>query len=635
MDVLVQLINPRSTAELYTAILTEGSAILGVVDGFISLVNPRDNVLQWKAGSGLFKTCRSYNIERGLGVAGMAWETGGSVIVNNYRQWAKRGTDPLSEKTHSLIAVPLLEDKSILGVITFINTQEDFYFTQQHVQELEQFCILAASAILNIRERENLENKLIAKKIAQEVLKESELKFRLITENIPDLILQVDQHGKISYASPSSKGILGYTPRRLLGTFIFDYVYKEDVPLAFKILQTFQQKGSVENCELRVQNACGGTIWMEFKAKPLFDKKRSFLRAVIASHDITARKQAEKELNLVSHYDSLTGLYNRTFFEKEVEAYVYAEVTRGIIICDIDGLKLVNDSLGHQAGDGLLMAVANIISKAAVGHVAARIGGDEFAVFINNCAVDEINRICRKIRKGVSAYNKQEGVIPLSLSIGFSYSDSPVTKIYEIIKEADDNMYHNKLVNTRSARLNIAHTMLKIVEQRDVRGNINYGSVEHLATHIAGLLGMANDSMEFLKLLAKFHDIGKIGIGEQILGKQGILTSHEQSEIKKHPEIGYRIARSVPDLLSISDFILKHHERWDGSGYPLGLKENQIPVECRIMAIIEAYFAMVTDRPYRKALPQDKALEELSKGAGKQFDPGLVKMFSELVSTRT
>jgi HD-GYP domain-containing protein (c-di-GMP phosphodiesterase class II) len=168
---------------------------------------------------------------------------------------------------------------------------------------------------------------------------------------------------------------------------------------------------------------------------------------------------------------------------------------------------------------------------------------------------------------------------------------------------------------------------MKALEARDF---ITEGHAVRLQGYVTGLataIRMPMRSVSDLNLLAKFHDIGKVGVRDSILFKAGALTTEEAVEMQRHTEIGHRIAQSAPDLAPIADWILKHHEWWNGSGYPLGLKGKEIPLECRILAIADAYDAMTSDRPYRKAMAHDSAVSELKRFAGVQFDPELVRNF--------
>ena len=172
---------------------------------------------------------------------------------------------------------------------------------------------------------------------------------------------------------------------------------------------------------------------------------------------------------------------------------------------------------------------------------------------------------------------------------------------------------------------------MKALEARDFITEGHANRLQVYVKEMAAVLGMSTRSIFDLCLLAKFHDIGKVGVPDRILFKPGPLTNEEALEMQRHCEIGHLIARSAPDLGPIADWILKHHGWWNGKGYPLGLKGKEIPLECRILAIVDAYDAMTSDRPYRKALSREKALSELKRCSGSQFDPCLVNKFVEIL----
>lgn len=174
--------------------------------------------------------------------------------------------------------------------------------------------------------------------------------------------------------------------------------------------------------------------------------------------------------------------------------------------------------------------------------------------------------------------------------------------------------------------------MIKTLETRDIFTKMHADRVRNSITELGVALGLPESRIKTLRLLARFHDIGKIGISESILLKKEPLTSYEYAELQRHCVIGYQIAQTVPGLQSIADCILKHHEWWNSNGYPLGIKGEDIPFECRILAVVDAYDAMITNRPYRKALSIAEAGAELANGAGKQFDPGMVRVFLRLIA---
>ncbi|MTI83872.1 MAG: PAS domain S-box protein [Firmicutes bacterium] len=351
---------------------------------------------------------------------------------------------------------------------------------------------------------------------------------------------------------------------------------------------------------------------------------------VCVVRDITARKRLENKLKYLSWHDPLTGLYNRVFFEQEMSLNNFQLIS--LIVCDINGLKLVNDSLGHQFGDKLLVATAKVL-KESVGDscVVARIGGDEFAVLLPNSDEIQVDKISKRIRNAVFEYNTENPKVPLSISVGFATSSGVSAGIMELFKEADDNMYREKLYHSRSARSAIVNTLMQTLEERDYITEGHADRLHDLVIDLAKALKLSEQKRIELRLLAQFHDIGKVGIPDRILFKNGSLTGEEVKEMRRHSEIGYRIAQSAPDLTPIADFILKHHEWWNGKGYPLGIKGEEIPLECRILSIADAYDAMTSDRPYRKAMTQLEAVGELKRYAGIQFDPQLVAQFIKLL----
>ncbi|HOV78591.1 MAG TPA: diguanylate cyclase [Bacillota bacterium] len=353
-------------------------------------------------------------------------------------------------------------------------------------------------------------------------------------------------------------------------------------------------------------------------------------------HEIILRNKTEERVKYLTFHDYLTGLYNRAYFEEEMHRLStgrYDPVS--IILCDIDGLKLVNDTMGHETGDSLLVAAASVIKGSfRDGDVVARIGGDEFAVLLPNSGKGAVRSACNRLRNSIKSYNEGNERLPLSISIGFSTRSDVSITMDELYKDADNNMYREKLLRTQSARSGVVQTLKKALGARDFITEGHADRMQDLVTAMAESMSLPDCKIADLRLLAQFHDIGKVGIPDSILFKPGPLTPEEYSEMKRHCEIGHLIAMSPPDLVPIADLILMHHEWWNGKGYPLELKGEEIPLECRILAIADAYDAMTSDRPYRKALSHDQAVKELRKNAGIQFDPYLVNRFVELLNAK-
>jgi HD-GYP domain-containing protein (c-di-GMP phosphodiesterase class II) len=192
-------------------------------------------------------------------------------------------------------------------------------------------------------------------------------------------------------------------------------------------------------------------------------------------------------------------------------------------------------------------------------------------------------------------------------------------------------MYREKMLHRQSASSAIVKTLMKTLEARDFITEGHADRLQKLVESIARTIGLNNQRIADLRLLAKFHDIGKVGIPDRILFKPGPLTPEEARVMKQHCEIGYNIAQSASVLMDIGEWIHKHHEWWNGKGYPLGLKGEEIPLECRILSIADAYDAMTSDRPYRSALSHESAVAEIKRCAGSKFDPYLVQFFLDIL----
>ena len=352
------------------------------------------------------------------------------------------------------------------------------------------------------------------------------------------------------------------------------------------------------------------------------------------------RKSAENHLRFVSLHDALTQLYNRNYFEEEMKRLDRRRAGAvAIVVFDLDGLKMVNDTLGHEQGDRMLVVAARVLRGAfRVGDVVARIGGDEFAALVEDASEKLLGQIRERIRLATEQANRQqpdEVALPVSLSMGYALSSGLDTPMRELFRQADNSMYREKLNRGQSARNSIVQTVMKMLKARDFLTENHSDRLQYLVTQLAERRGLSPERIADLCLLAQFHDLGKVGIPDRILMKPGPLNADEMAEMQKHCEIGHRISLALPELESISEWILKHHEWWNGEGYPLGIAGAKIPLECRILAIADAYDAMTNDRHYRPAMSHQAALDELLQCGGTQFDPELVRLFAELELANT
>ena len=347
--------------------------------------------------------------------------------------------------------------------------------------------------------------------------------------------------------------------------------------------------------------------------------------------DTSERNIMEKQLEYLSYHDSLTGLYNRRFYEEELKRLdTERNLPLTLIMGDVNGLKLINDSFGHVMGDELLQKVAEVLKRGCrIDDIIARLGGDEFVIILPQTDNLETEEIIKRIQDLAS--KEKVGSIDISITFGYESKNNEDENIQEIFKKAEDYMYKKKLFESPSMRGKTIKAIIYTLHEKNKREEQHSHRVSALCKSMGEALGLPEYEMEELKSVGLLHDIGKIAIDENVLNKPGKLTDDEWEEIKRHPEIGYRILNTVNDMSEMANYALHHHERWDGKGYPKGLKGNEIPFVSRIIAISDAYDAITSERSYRSALPEEFVISELQRNAGIQFDPELVRVFIEKV----
>ncbi|MBC7764950.1 MAG: diguanylate cyclase [Hyphomonadaceae bacterium] len=363
-------------------------------------------------------------------------------------------------------------------------------------------------------------------------------------------------------------------------------------------------------------------------AAPIRDQEGVTYGVVMVFRDVTEKKHHLDEIRHLSFHDALTGLYNRAYFELQMQRLEadtsYLPIS--MIIGDVNGLKLLNDVYGHAAGDELLKRMAVILCNCCTeGHIVTRWGGDEFAIILQNTTNQQAMAICQNIRKSCVAENFEP--IEMSIALGCATQYDETTSLRAVLKDAEDRMYSLKLLEGKTMRGKLLNSLQKSLSERSCETAEHAERMMKLVYKLEKKLALTPHEMEEMQLLTVLHDIGKIGIPDSILNKPSALNKEEWYEMKKHPEIGYRIARATYELSYVAELILTHHERWDGKGYPQGLKGEAIPRMSRLLAIIDCFDAITNNRPFKKAASYQEALEEVKKCAGTQFDPNLAQAF--------
>ncbi len=466
----------------------------------------------------------------------------------------------------------------------------------------------------------------------EEALRESEQKYRNITDNITDVVWIADMNFTVTYASPSAERVFGETVEEHMQKTMDQKYPPQSLEYLLRVFQEEMEKESdplsdknrTKVLEVEHYKADGTTIWVSMHISALRDKSGRITGFQGVARDITDRKNAEDYIRYISFHDQLTGLYNRHYFEhcrKELEDIPVISV----IVTDINSLKLVNDTYGHEYGDQLIKEYAKIL-KQSFKHsdLIFRWGGDEFIVILKNTEEATSWELHNRLQKHCGeAYVKN---IPLSISVGIS-SKMQGEKIEKALSEAENMMYNNKIKESKSSKKLIIKTILQALS------DISHETKDHtermsLTCHQFGKhLNLSSSEISRLETLTMLHDIGLINIDSDILLKESPLNSEEWEEIKKHPGIGYHITRSTEEFAYVAEEILAHHERWDGTGYPQGLAGENIPYLARILNLLDSYEVMHYGRPYKKKMSTDEIIEEIERFSGKQFDPDLAEEF--------
>lgn len=459
---------------------------------------------------------------------------------------------------------------------------------------------------------------------------------RLILDSAAEAIYGIDINGNCTFCNASCIKLLGYNNQEdLLGENMhwkIHHSHRDGTPFAIddcRILKSINEKKGFSADDEVFWRADGTSFDVEYFAYPQIINDK-VIGAVVTFMDITDRKQKEAEIKYLNCYDTLTGLHNRRCFEENRNKVdIEDNLPLSLIFADINGLKLTNDIFGHKAGDSLIKKSSDILKQACrQNDLIARAGGDEFIILLPKTNKETAEKIVEEIRKRF--LDARLEAIRCSISLGVATKTSAEDNLDEIMANAENAMYRDKTLNRKSINKDIIDTIIDSLHRKNPREKQHSIFVDELCFKMGKALNLSETEISKLRRTGYLHDIGKIVLDKEILSKPS-LSEEEIEKVQQHSAVGYRILSLFDDTLDLAEYVYGHHERWDGTGYPRGLKGEQIPLISRIIAAVETYERVLNrdDSPLNER--KLKALKVIREGSGTQFDPDIVEKLLSVI----
>lgn len=510
----------------------------------------------------------------------------------------------------------------------------------------------------------------------------------LILNNMLELVVYQDIRSKIIWVNDATAKAFNSTPEFLKEKICYQVFHNIETPCENCPVIRARETGKIEEEEM---TSSDGRIWF-IKGIPVRDEAGNISGILEVTRDITEDKKSKekqeflnkellklnKKLQGLVVKDLHTGLYNHRYFKEMMESEFYRakryNQMLSLIFIDIDYFRSVNDTYGCSFGDLVLKQFAQKLRKLVRIHdYVIRFKDEEFVIMMpgndKKGALELGQRITSHIK--MFSFGDKKRAVKLRVSIAVvSYPEDGLSGSLEFIEAADkilskakecggdrvcsisdlrnDGALSHKTVSmeylkqklkklTKKANQNSVESIFAFAKTIEFKDHYTGNHVErtvYYAREIAKCLKLPLEDVKCIEQASMLHDLGKIGISEKILLKKGALTRREFAKIKEHPKIGVDIIRPIQSFQSLLPLILYHHERWDGKGYPFGLKGDGIPIGARIIAIADVYEALISDRPYRKALSKKQALEIIKENSSKQFDPKVVGVLIDVLKKR-
>lgn len=469
-----------------------------------------------------------------------------------------------------------------------------------------------------------------------ESMKENKERLQLILDSTEEGIYGNDLEGNCTFCNVSCLRILGYRSQEdLLGKnmhLLIHYKKPDGTPYPIeecKIMASMKYKAGTYSDDEVFIRADGTPVKVEYRSHPQI-KDGKVVGAVITFSDITQRKEKEAEIEYLIKHDTLTGLYNRNSLQEHLKALDHKDnLPLSVIFADINGLKMTNDIFGHTAGDALIRKSSEIlIHSCRKRDVIARVGGDEFIILLPNTRYENAQTVVGRIRERFKTARIE--AVKCSISLGVETKTDEKQSVEEIIASAENALYKDKSMNRKETGTVMINTIIETLHAKSKKEKEHSENVSRLCEKVGEALELSDTEIGRLSRAGYLHDIGKITMDGSILSDWK-AKSEDSEEMTRHSIVGYRILNLFDETVDLAEAVYYHHERWDGKGYPEGIKGFAIPLISRIISIVETY-DRIANRNKGNAEGREKALRVIREGRGTRFDPEIAEVFLKIVS---
>lgn len=617
----------QDAREQFAYVLEEAVTLTNSRYGFIFFYDDKSASLESamisenaRRDSGLESFPENFGTQSG-GVWADAVRTRKPVVMNDFAapNSRRQGYPEGHLEIRRFLSVPVIIDEKIVAAVGLANKEDPYEDT-----DIYELRLLMTGVWNDVRRREALLR-----------LNYERARYLQTLVSIGDGVMVTDADGKIEILNNIAENLTGWKTEEVVGRHFRDVFnlrftqppFLNPVSEALRTgAVTTMAQGTVLVARDGIERA------LEDSAAPIRDDAGKIEGVVLVFRDVTQKKAQMEKITYLSFHDALTGLYNRGYL---TEAYARLDADKeslplSVVMGDLNSLKLTNDIFGHAAGDLLLEKIANVFQRAArPGDIVGRWGGDEFVALLPRTDSAGAAEFVARVKESFAREHVK--AIRGSISMGYASKTNPKENAQVVFAMAEDAMYTAKAFEHDDAYRSTVAELIKSLHRTYAPEKAHSNAVRALSARVAEAMGLPAEDVRKTSDAGYLHDIGKIALDASALDESHPLTSIEWNEMRRHPIVGYRILNTFDDTVDIAEPVLSHHERWDGGGYPRGLKGDEIPLLARIIAVAEAYDRVRRNGEDGKLLDPETALDELRANAGSQFDPAVVEALARAV----